>query len=78
MFDGLIILISGILLVTPGFLTDIIGFLGLIPITRVFLLTVVKNLFFQRYSNANKQYKKDMNETIDGDFIEIEEEHEEK
>ncbi len=28
MFDGLIILISGILLVTPGFLTDIIGFLG--------------------------------------------------
>ena len=78
MFDGLVILIAGILLVTPGFLTDIIGFLGLVPQTRVFLLAVIKNLFFQRYSNANKQYKKDMNETIDGDFIEIEEEHEEK
>ena len=78
MFDGLVILIAGILLVTPGFLTDIIGFLGLVPQTRVFLLTVVKNFFFQRYSNAQKQYKKDINETIDGDFIEIEEDHEEK
>ena len=73
MFDGLVILISGILLVTPGFLTDIIGFLGLIPQTRVFLLGIIKNLFLQRYSNAHKQYKKGMDETIDGDFIEIEE-----
>ena len=78
MFEGLVILIAGILLVTPGFLTDIIGFLGLIPQTRVFLLTVIKNLFLQRYSNAHKQYKKDMDETIDGDFIEIEEDNEEK
>ena len=78
MFDGLVILISGILLVTPGFLTDIIGFLGLIPQTRVFLLGIIKNLFVQRYSNAHKQYKKDMDETIDGDFIEIEEDNEEK
>ena len=78
MFDGLVILIAGILLVTPGFLTDIIGFLGLVPQTRVLLLAMVKNFFFQRYSNAQKQYKKDINETIDGDFIEIEEDHEEK
>lgn len=78
MFDGLVILIAGILLVTPGFLTDIIGFLGLVPQTRIFLLAMVKNLFFQRYSKAQKQYKKDINETIDGEFIEIEEDHEEK
>ena len=43
MFDGLVILISGILLVTPGFLTDTIGFLGLIPQTRVFILGIIKN-----------------------------------
>ena len=49
MFDGLVILIAGILLVTPGFLTDIIGFLGLVPQTRVLLLAMVKNFFFQRY-----------------------------
>ena len=78
MFDGLVILISGILLVTPGFLTDIIGFLGLIPQTRIFLLGIIKNLFLQRYSNAHKQYKKDIDETIDGDFVEIEEDSEEK
>jgi len=78
MFDGLVILIAGILLVTPGFLTDIIGFLGLIPRTRVFLLGIIKNLFLQRYSNAHKQYKKDVGDTIDGDFIEIKEDNEEK
>ena len=78
MFDGLVILVAGILLVTPGFLTDIIGFLGLVPQTRVFLLGIIKNLFLQRYSNVHKQYKKDMDETIDGDFIEIEDDNEEK
>jgi len=78
MFDGLVILIAGIFLVTPGFLTDIIGFLGLIPRTRVFLLGIIKNLFLQRYSNAHKQYKKDVGDTIDGDFIEIKEDNEEK
>jgi len=78
MFDGLVILISGILLVTPGFLTDIIGFLGLIPQTRVFLLAIIKNLFLQRYSNVHKPYKKDTNDAIDGDYIEIEEDNEKK
>ena len=78
MFDGLVILVAGILLVTPGFLTDIIGFLGLVPQTRVFLLGIIKNLFLQRYSNVHKQYKKDMDETIDGDFIEIDDDSEEK
>ena len=57
MFDGLVILIAGILLVTPGFLTDIIGLLRLIPQTRVFLLGIIKNLYLQRYSNDHKQYK---------------------
>ena len=34
MFDGVLILCSGILLLTPGFITDFIGFMGLIPFTR--------------------------------------------
>ena len=78
MFDGLVILVAGILLVTPGFLTDIIGFLGLVPQTRVFLLGIIKKIFLQRYSNVHKQYKKGMDETIDGDFIEIDDDNEEK
>jgi len=35
LFDGVLILCSGILLLTPGFITDIIGFMGLIPLTRI-------------------------------------------
>lgn len=31
MFDGICILISGVLLITPGFLTDILGFLLVTP-----------------------------------------------
>ena len=34
LFDGLLILLSGILLLTPGFITDLVGFMGLIPSTR--------------------------------------------
>ena len=35
---GAVIFASGILLMTPGILTDVIGFLGLIPITRSLLV----------------------------------------
>jgi UPF0716 protein FxsA len=34
MFDGLIIFCSGLLLLTPGIITDLVGFMGLIPFTR--------------------------------------------
>lgn len=34
MLDGLIILVSGALLLTPGVLTDVLGFAGLLPPTR--------------------------------------------
>lgn len=48
LFDGLIILCSGILLITPGLITDLIGFIGLIPFTRnmlkVWLKRKIKNM----------------------------------
>lgn len=37
MFDGVLILIGGVLLLTPGFITDTIGFLFLVPLTRALL-----------------------------------------
>jgi UPF0716 protein FxsA len=37
LIDGLMILIGGILLLTPGIVTDAIGFLFLIPWTRVLM-----------------------------------------
>jgi UPF0716 protein FxsA len=37
LIDGVIILVAGALLVTPGVLTDAVGFLGLLPPTRAFI-----------------------------------------
>lgn len=34
LLDGVIILIAGALLITPGVLTDVVGFMGLLPPTR--------------------------------------------
>ena len=76
MFEGLVILISGILLVTPGFLTDIFGFLGLIPVTRLLLLNLIKSILMKRYENIHSRSKKDVHKTIDGDYIEIKEDDE--
>jgi UPF0716 protein FxsA len=39
--DGVIILIAGALLITPGVLTDIVGFLCLIPATRTGMRAVL-------------------------------------
>ena len=46
--DGALIILGGALLMTPGFLTDIFGFLLLIPPTRVFFRKAVVGLFAKR------------------------------
>jgi len=43
MMEGVVLLICGALLLTPGFFTDAIGFLALIPaVRRHFILEVIK------------------------------------
>jgi len=42
LLDGFLILISGVLLLTPGLLTDILGFLTLIPWTRTIFKKWIK------------------------------------
>ena len=37
LMDGIIILISGAFLLTPGVLTDVIGFMGLFPVSRAWI-----------------------------------------
>ncbi len=39
--DGVIILIAGALLITPGVITDVVGFAGLIPPSRVLIRKIV-------------------------------------
>ncbi|MBS4216864.1 membrane protein FxsA [Bacillus sp. FJAT-49711] len=47
MLDGVCILVGGILLLTPGFMSDIIGLFLLLPVTRnalrPLLLKIIKN-----------------------------------
>jgi UPF0716 protein FxsA len=43
--DGLLILIGGVVLLTPGLLTDILGFMLLIPYTRNFFKKFAKSKF---------------------------------
>lgn len=45
MAEGLLLLIAGVLLVTPGFITDIIGFLFALPLTRPALARAMMTQF---------------------------------
>lgn len=45
MLDGLMIFCGGIVLLTPGFITDIMGFLLLIPWTRALIKNIIRTKF---------------------------------
>ena len=51
LLDGVIILLAGALLITPGVLTDVIGFLGLLPPTRA----LIRKLALKRIDRAVKR-----------------------
>ena len=51
LLDGLIVLCSGALLLTPGILTDFVGFLGLIPQSR----TLIRNQLQKYLKNTRLQ-----------------------
>lgn len=53
--DGVIILVAGALLITPGILTDVIGFLGLIPFTRAYLRRFVMRWFQRKMERGSMQ-----------------------
>lgn len=44
-FDGLCILVGGILLLTPGFITDTVGFMLLVPAVRPILRRLTRRYF---------------------------------
>jgi len=53
LLDGVLILCSGILLLTPGLITDLIGFTGLIPFSR----NLVKHWLKRKIKDMLKQGK---------------------
>ena len=64
MLSGATIAFAAILLIIPGFLTDVIGFLLIFPITR--------RLILNRLSSKLKPRKNEKNNFIDGEFEDIE------
>ena len=80
MMEGVVILVSGILLLTPGFLTDAFGLLGLMPWSRSYFINhfLEKNaervfkqrnsVFINRTNSSEKKSNKD--DTIEGEFWE--------
>ena len=56
MFDGVLVLIGGILLMTPGILTDIAGFLLLIPFSRDMLKFYIKNWVSRKIQSGEVVY----------------------
>jgi len=72
MFSGAAIAFAALLLIIPGFATDIIGFLIIFPISRNFLL----KKFFIKFKNKKNETEK--NNFIEGDFEDIEEEDDKK
>ena len=42
LISGMMILVAGALLLTPGFFTDIIGFVMLVPVSREFIKKIAK------------------------------------
>lgn len=53
--DGVIILIAGALLVTPGVLTDFVGFLGLLPPTRALIRKILMRRFRSKMKEGSMQ-----------------------
>ena len=70
MVSGAALAFAALLLILPGFATDVIGFLLIFPLTRKLLFKKVTN----KYSNENNK-KQDF---INGEFEDIDEDKNEK
>ena len=68
--SGAAIAFAALLLIIPGFATDLIGFLLIFPFTR--------KIIFQRFSKKNKNEDNKKNDYIDAEFEDIEDDHDRK
>jgi len=70
MLSGAAIAFAAILLIIPGFVTDVLGFLLIFPLTRKFI--------FYFLSKKIKRSKTEKNNFIEGDFEDIEDDNDKK
>ena len=69
--SGAAIAFAALLLIIPGFITDIIGFLLIFPVSRKLIFSKIS----EKYKYKENLKKKDY---IDGDFEDIEDDHDRK
>ena len=68
--SGAAIAFAALLLIIPGFATDLVGFLLIFPFSR--------KLIFNKISKKFSQKKKEKNNFIDGEFEDIDDENDRK
>ena len=68
--SGAAIAFAALLLIIPGFITDIVGFLLIFPMSRKFI--------FEKLSNKFKFKKQNKDNFIEGDFEDIEDDYDKK
>ncbi len=68
--SGAAIAFAALLLIIPGFATDILGFLIIFPVSRKF--------FIKKFSNKIKKKERENNNFIDGEFEDIDEDNDRK
>tara|TARA_B100000963_G_scaffold342344_1_gene343095 strand:+ start:380 stop:805 length:426 start_codon:yes stop_codon:yes gene_type:complete len=68
--SGAAIAFAAILLIIPGFFTDIIGFLLILPLSRKYIFSKLKNKFKTKSNQKNN--------FIDGEFEDIEDDNDRK
>ena len=71
--EGIVLAVSGALLLTPGFVTDVIGFLGLLPLTRILAVKAMLSKFTMvnasaaNFSQPFHSGTENTGDTIDGE-----------
>ncbi|MBL42995.1 MAG: FxsA protein [Rhodospirillaceae bacterium] len=71
-FRAICHIIAGILLIIPGYITDLIGLLLLIPLVRkIIKFLPLINIFFGEFSSKEYQKRRDEKNTIEGVYNEI-------
>lgn len=77
LFDGFCIVIAGAMLLTPGFVTDTMGFLLLIPPFRKFVREkIAASGKFKVYGAGMEQPRAHDSDIIEGDYETVVEDHE--
>ena len=67
--EGIFLAVGGALLLTPGFMTDAIGFCCLIPgIRQLIILWGVRNIHFTQLHPSSKKARYRSHDVIEGEF----------